>query len=160
MLTGCAVQEGRTFLLERGALSAEIAGFRNNKGEAIVSLFSVDGGFPKDMERAWQNQRLKIESGRAHALFTDVPYGEYALSVLHDENGDKQMKSSWLGQPREGFGFSGRPRYNFGPPTFSDAAFLLVSTNREIVIWMKYETERKKTQGKRRTAQDGKPGTE
>lgn len=156
MITGCAVNDIRTFPQQTGELSVEMKGFRNDDGEAMVSLFSADKGFPDDTEKAWQNRWVKIESGRAQTRFTDVPYGRYALSVLHDEDADGQMKTRWLGQPLEGFGFSGRPEYNFGPPAFADAAFLLVSATREIVVWMRYDTGRKTKQGERRSTQDGK----
>ncbi len=156
MITGCAVKDTRPFPQETGELSVEIQGFRNDDGEAIVSLFSVPGGFPEDTERAWQNRWVNIVSGRTHVRFTAVPYGKYALSVLHDEDADGQMKTIWLGQPLEGFGFSGRPEYNFGPPDFADASFLLVSATRKVVVWMRYDTLRKSKQGERRSTQDGK----
>jgi len=156
LISGCAAKTDRTFAQRTGELSVEIEGFRNDKGEVIISLFTVDGGFPNNMERAWQNQQVKIESGRAHVLIADVPYGEYAMSFLHDEDGDQQMKSGWLGKPLEGFGFSGSPEYTFGPPAFSDASFLLVSAKREIVARVRYDTKCKKNRGERRSAQDGK----
>lgn len=151
LVTGCATS--RSFPDKMGLVSAEIEGFRNDDGEAIVSLFSADGGFPDNMAKAWHNLRLKINSGRVRAVFTSVPYGEYALCVLHDEDADSRMKSSWLGQPLEGFGFSGRPDYNFGPPDFADAAFSLLSENRQIVIRMRYATVRKEKQVERRIGQ-------
>jgi uncharacterized protein (DUF2141 family) len=156
LLVGCATKSSQTFAPKTSALSVQVEAFRNDKGEAIVSLFSVNGGFPDDMERAWKTLRLKIDSGRIHALFTDVPHGEYALCVLHDEDGDSQMRRSWLGQPLEGFGFSGRPEYSFGPPDFAGAAFLMISEAREIVVRMRYDTVRKEKQNERRTGQGGK----
>jgi len=156
LVTGCAAKSERTFAQKRGELSVVIDGFRNDEGEAIISLFMQKDGFPDDMEKAWQSLEVDIESGRAQALFPDLPYGEYALSLLHDEDGDKQMKSSWLGKPREGFGFSGRPDYNFGPPDFADSSFLLVSDDREIMVRVKYDTMRQKRQNEGRAAQNGK----
>lgn len=155
-IAGCVTKSPLALSGQTGNISAEIEGFRNGKGEAIVSLFSAAGGFPEDMERALQNMRLKIESGRVRAVFESVPYGEYALCVLHDEDGDSRMKSNWLGQPREGFGFSGLPDYSFGPPDFADAAFLLISEGREIVIRMRYNTARREKQNERRSGQAGK----
>jgi len=156
LVTGCAAKSERTFAQKRGELSVVIDGFRNDEGEAIISLFMQKDGFPDDMEKAWQSLEVDIESGCAQALFPDLPYGEYALSILHDEDGDKQMKSSWLGKPREGFGFSGQPDYNFGPPTFADSAFLLVAADREIMVRVKYDTMRQKRQNEGRAAQNGK----
>ena len=154
---GCAEQAVRSFPQKNGELSVDIEGFRSDEGKAIISLYAAGGGFPDGIERAWQTQSVIIESGHVHVLFTGVPYGEYALSALHDEDGDGQMKKSWLGQPLEGFGFSGRPEYNFGPPAFADTSFLLLSATREIEVWMRYDTLRKNKQAERRTAQDGKP---
>jgi uncharacterized protein (DUF2141 family) len=46
-----------------------------------------------------------------------VPPGDYALLVLHDENGNNKV-DTMLGIPREGVGFSRNPRLMFGPPRF------------------------------------------
>jgi uncharacterized protein (DUF2141 family) len=156
LLAGCVEKAKPVFPQATGTLSVEIRGLRSDKGEALVSLFSSKDGFPDDMGKAWQNLHVKIKEGRALADFTALPYGTYALGVLHDEDINGQMDSSWLGQPREGFGFSGRPEYNFGPPSFDDTAFLMVSKSRQIVVWMRYETERENKQNKRRTDQNGK----
>lgn len=156
LTTGCSSKSDHTFSNQTGTLSVEIEGFQNDRGEAIVSLFSNDVGFPDVMVKAWKNLRLGIDSGRASAVFSSLPYGEYALCVLHDEDGDSQMKSSWLGQPLEGFGFSGRPEYGFGPPDFADASFVLISESREILVRMRYDTVRRETQNERRHGRDDK----
>jgi uncharacterized protein (DUF2141 family) len=157
LAAGCAEKIDLVASQGTGNLSVEIRGFRSDQGEALVSLFSSKEGFPEDMGKAWQNLHVKIKEGRALADFTALPYGTYALGVLHDEDMNGKMDSSWLGQPREGFGFSGRPEYNFGPPSFDDTAFLMVSKSRQLVVWMRYETERQNKQNKRRTDKDGKP---
>jgi len=59
-----------------------------------------------------------------------------------------RMERSWLGLPREGFGFSGRPEYNFGPLSFVDTAFLLPAKSKQVVVWMRYETDRQQKQDK------------
>jgi uncharacterized protein (DUF2141 family) len=157
LFSGCAEKAEQVFPQATGILSVEIEDFRSDQGEALVSLFPSQDGFPEDMGKARKNLHVKIKDGRALAAFTALPYGAYALGVLHDEDMNGQMDSSWLGQPREGFGFSGRPEYNFGPPSFDDTAFLMVSKSRQIVVWMRYETERQNKQNKRRTDQNGKP---
>lgn len=157
LVAGCVEKAALTFPQQAGALSVEMAGFRNDDGEALVSLFSSKEGFPDNMGKAWQNLHVQIKNGRALAVFADLPYGDYGLAVLHDEDMDGQMESSWLGQPLEGFGFSGRPEYNFGPPAFDETVFLLASATRQVVVWMRYETERQNKQNQRRADQNGKP---
>lgn len=157
LLAGCAGKTEPVFPQETGTLSVEIKGFRSDKGEALVFLFSRKDGFPEDADKAWQTLHVNIKEGRARADFFALPYGTYALSVLHDEDMDGRMETSWLGLPREGFGFSGRPEYNFGPPGFEDTTFLLVSKAKQVVIWVRYETDRQHKQNKRRADQNGKP---
>ncbi len=47
----------------------------------------------------------------------------YAISAIHDENGNRQLDRSLIGVPTEGFGFSHNPRILFGPPSFAKARF-------------------------------------
>jgi len=42
-------------------------------------------------------------AGTMTITFDDVPPGEYALSALHDENGDQQMQFAPSGMPAEGW---------------------------------------------------------
>lgn len=157
LVVGCSAPSERFFASNSGDLTVLIDGFRNTDGEAIVSLFSRRSGFPDDMGKAFRNRRVKIVAGQARAEFSGVPYGEYALSVLHDEDGDRQMKKGWLGSPREGFGFSGHPAYKFGAPAFDDAAILLVSATAEITVEMRYDTPRQENRDRLRSVQEGKP---
>lgn len=60
--------------------------------------------------------------GRMVLEVEDVPAGEYALLVFHDENDNRQLDVNFIGIPREPVGFSNeyRPR---GAPTFRNARF-------------------------------------
>lgn len=157
LFAGCAKKIESVYPQATSTLTVEIKGFRSDKGEALVSLFSSEDGFPDDMQKAWQNLHVSIKAGRAEAEFPVLPYGLYALVVLHDEDLDGKMERSLFGLPREGFGFSGRPEYNFGPPDFDDTTFLLAAKSRQIVVWMRYETDRQNKQNKRRAGQNSKP---
>ena len=54
----------------------------------------------------------------------ELPPGEYALLVYHDENNNRRIDKNFIGIPLEPIGFSNRyvPR---GPPSFSRAAFVI-----------------------------------
>lgn len=57
-------------------------------------------------------------------MFPDVPPGVYAVSVLHDEDGDRELDTNLFGMPTEGWAVS----RNLGPsglsaPSFEDARF-------------------------------------
>ena len=40
-------------------------------------------------------------------MFKDLDYGEYAVSVLHDKNGNKRMDFNEQGMPQEDWAMSG-----------------------------------------------------
>ena len=65
-------------------------------------------------------------NARVTIVFNDVPPGEYAISLLHDENGNGKADTV-LFLPKEGFGFSRDAKARFGPPKFSAAAFTVDS---------------------------------
>lgn len=62
--------------------------------------------------------------------------GDYALALVHDENGNGRM-DTFLGMPREGFGFSRDAPVRFGPPRFEDARFALEGSQ-TLVVTMRY----------------------
>lgn len=156
-IMSCAPAPSRDFADRVGSLTVDLQDFRNDQGVVILSLYAGAEGFPDEMGKAWSNLTVKVVSGRARAIFVDVPYGQYALSVLHDEDNDGRMKSSWLGTPLEGFGFSGRADLKFGPPAFAETAFLFVSPTREMSVSIRYETARSERLEQRKSDRSGKP---
>ena len=142
-------------------LSVMIEGFRSDRGLAIVSLFDRPEGFPDSVAASRQTLSVSITNASARAVFENLSRGEYAVSVLHDEDGDGRMSTSLFGLPREGFGFSGKPGYWFGQPTFNEASFLLLDEAHELSVSMRYETGRRdhqqQRQQQRRQGEPDKP---
>jgi uncharacterized protein (DUF2141 family) len=67
---------------------------------------------------------VKLVGGKATVRFENIPYGAYALAVLHDVDGDGKMKHNPIGAPLEPVGFSsGATVGMFGPPDFAKAKF-------------------------------------
>lgn len=159
LLAGGCVAPAPPVIFAEGAatLTIHLAGFRNDQGEAIVSLFRGERGFPDEVAASAATVQVAIREGQATAVFTAIPYGDYAVSVLHDEDGDGQMATSLLGTPREGFGFSGAPDYRFGHPAYAQVRFLLVEPQREMTIGMRYETGRRQHQEDGRAAETHRP---
>jgi len=141
-------------------LTVALEGFHNDRGTAIVSLFHGKKGFPDEVAASVSTLNVAIQGGKATVTFADLPYGDYALSVLHDEDGDGQMATGLLGAPREGFGFSGYPDYRFGHPDYQQVRFLLVEPHREMNIGIRYETGRRLHQEEGRAAETRRPSQE
>lgn len=53
-----------------------------------------------------------------HPIIAEVPPGSYAITVLHDLNGNHELDKTFFGMPTEPFGFSRNPKLFFGPPSY------------------------------------------
>lgn len=102
-------------------LVVEMKGFRSDKGKALVALFASKEGFPDSPKKALRRIEVDIKKKAAVAVLNNVAPGTYAVAVLHDEDGNKSMKTGLFGIPKEGYGASQDARGNFGPPSFGDA---------------------------------------
>lgn len=106
-------------------LVVEMKGFRADKGKALVALFAGKDGFPDHPKKAIRRLEVEIKKRAAVAVLSGVPPGTYAVAVLHDEDGDREMKTGLFGIPKEGYGASQDARGRFGPPSFGDAKFAI-----------------------------------
>ncbi len=50
---------------------------------------------------------------------------EFAVAAHHDENGNNKLDTRWLVIPNEPLGMSNNAKGGMGPPSYSDAAFIL-----------------------------------
>jgi len=100
----------------------EIEGLRSSEGFILLSLFKDGKGYPDEPEKAFRKIKISIKDKQASADFADLPNGDYAIVVLHDENNNLKMDKN-LGIPNEGYGFSNNVMGLMGPPSFSKASF-------------------------------------
>ena len=107
---------------DMGTLKVEIAGLRSSGGVVLISLFKDGKGYPDEPEKAFKKTKISIRHNKASIDFTNLPVGEYAIVVLHDENNNLKMDKN-LGIPKEGYGFSNNVMGLMGPPSFSKASF-------------------------------------
>jgi uncharacterized protein (DUF2141 family) len=120
-----------------GSVDAGIEGFRSLKGQVLVCLTTQADRFPNCQDDP-QARRLTVPTTHAAALrFGDLPSGNYALALIHDENANGKLDTV-LGIPREGFGFSRNPAIRFGPPKFVESRFAVTSGTTDESIRVKY----------------------
>jgi uncharacterized protein (DUF2141 family) len=124
--------------VETGQLKVKITGLRKPQGNIMGSLFNSKEGFPGDASKAIKKTVVKIESGELVFYFKDIPFGTYAVGVMHDENNNKEMDTNFIGIPKEGFGVSNNAKGKFGPPSYDDAKFQFTKDGQEIAIKVTY----------------------
>lgn len=122
----------------KGSIIVEAVGFENDKGKARLLLFSDKEKkyFPSEQDSAFIRRILPIEDNKVVFQLDSLPYGDYAVSVHHDENNDGKVNSNWLGIPKEGLGASNNAKGTFGPPSFEKAKITLNKPEISITINM------------------------
>jgi uncharacterized protein (DUF2141 family) len=120
-----------------GEVVVAVDGMRSAKGLIRACLTAKSKAFP-DCRRDPAARRLTVLADDAGALrFAALPSGRYAVSLLHDENGNGRADMALL-LPREGFGFSRDAPVRFGPPKFARAAFRVSGGSVAMPIRMRY----------------------
>lgn len=110
------------FLMLQGAsapaalVEVDIQGMRNARGLIQACLTRNPKHFP-DCRRDPSALRQTVPATVRQLRFVDVPPGRYAVTVFHDSNANARL-DTFLGIPREGFGFSRNPTIRFGAPQF------------------------------------------
>ncbi len=111
---------------QTGTIVVTIDALRNCDGNIRVALWASENGFLRDPDSAFRRVMSVIEGETVEFVFTDIPFGEYAVSAFHDENEDGNHNKNFLGKPTEGYCISNGARGGlFGPPGFDDASFTL-----------------------------------
>jgi uncharacterized protein (DUF2141 family) len=105
-------------------LEVEVQGVRSSEGLVQVALYREESSFLK-FDRVFRNANAPAEEGVTKVVFTDLPAGQYAIAIFHDENANDELDTNWLGIPREPLGFSRARMKTFGPPSFRDCVINL-----------------------------------
>jgi uncharacterized protein (DUF2141 family) len=121
-----------------GNLEIRIAGLRNAKGKISVNLFNKSDGFPDDPMKSFGWKTVKIVPDTIVIVFEELPYGNYAVSVLHDENSNGKMEKNFLGIPKEGFAFSNNYAPRIKSPSFDAAKVILNQPKKKASLIMLY----------------------
>jgi uncharacterized protein (DUF2141 family) len=69
--------------------------------------------------------RTLLANRQASVSLGDLAPGRYAVSVIHDANGNGDIDRNLLGVPTESYGFSNNARPKLAPPSFDDAAVVV-----------------------------------
>lgn len=113
------------------SLTIRVVGLTSTDGQVRVAVF--------ESEESWLDSpahEIVLEAGDPAAEWTieNLPYGDYAVAVFHDENGNGLQDTNFVGMPTEPFGFSNDARRPFGPARWDEAMIVVSSPLHEIEI--------------------------
>lgn len=117
------------------SLDVTIDGLRSTKGMIRLCLTTDPKAFPDC--KSGSTIKRSVAASAPHIRIDDLPPGTYAIAVIHDENGNAKL-DTFMGIPREGFGFSRNPVIRFGPPSFKSTEFAVGGEGASQQVRMKY----------------------
>jgi uncharacterized protein (DUF2141 family) len=107
-----------------------IRGLESNAGELQIEVYgeAQRATFPYAERGVTADLRVSAKAlaqpgKQASVSLGDLAPGRYAVSVIHDANGNGDIDLNLLGMPLEAYGFSNGVRPTLHAPSFDDAAF-------------------------------------
>lgn len=113
-------------------LTVEITDLRTEKGAVMVALIDSAAGW-NDGSKAIARRKLTPEGDKLTLAFDDLKPGQYAVQVMHDENGNGKLDTNFIGMPTEGYGFSNNPQV-MRRPTYDEARFELGADDATVAV--------------------------
>jgi uncharacterized protein (DUF2141 family) len=105
-------------LIAQGKIEVTIRNIQPATGNIRVGLFNNEDDFLKN---AVQGKVVKASATEVRVVFDNLAKGEYAVSIIHDENENGELDTNAIGIPKEGFAFGNNAMGTFGPPSFEKA---------------------------------------
>ena len=105
-----------------------VSGIESDQGEIACLLFQQEEGFPNRFDSAFNQVKYPAVAGMLTCTFSDVEPGRYAVSVVHDENGNQKVDTSFIGTSKEAWGVTNNVRPPRRSPRFSEAAIWVSAT--------------------------------
>ncbi len=133
LLTGMGVMANAQDTTYR--ITVTVTSIHRVTGNLEVALYNDPETFPKD-NREYRTRTIPVRETTATCYF-DVPAGDYALALYHDENGNGKCDKNLLRVPKEPFAFSNNIRPKLRAPSFASCKFL-VDDDRQITIRLDY----------------------
>ncbi|MDR0756381.1 MAG: DUF2141 domain-containing protein [Tannerella sp.] len=115
-------------------LTIVVDGIEKTEGVILVAVYDSTCF----LEKYVYGGIARVEGEEATVIVEGVEPGEYAVSVMHDENGNNKLDTGTFGIPTEKTGFSNNARGQMGPPSFKDCMFKLESDSVIYITLWKY----------------------
>lgn len=123
-------------IVAQNNITIDVQKIEGEHGFLQIGIFDTAKSFPK-VGGEYKVLKFKVADGQTHFIIKDLPDGEYAFAVHHDENSDGKMNTNMLGIPKEGYGFSRNFKPKLSAPKFSDCS-VKIQNDQKMIIRMIY----------------------
>jgi len=107
-------------------LTVFLSGIEPNRGQIVVSIYNNQDDFLL-IGKEYRTRIIKATTSEELVVFKDIPKGVYAVTTYQDRNSDGKMTKSFIGIPKEVFGFSNNYHPLLSAPHFDDCKFEIKS---------------------------------
>ena len=120
----------------QGDLIIHASGFADDRGQAAANLFRAGDNV---LHQPYIRVTAHIHDGKATLTFPNLAYGSYAVSVLHDINGNNKVDHNLAGMPAEPLGFSNGFKLSLfsGLPSYEKLRFEFSADSNSLEIVVK-----------------------
>ena len=122
--------------LPQATIDIDVQGLRNDRGMLHLCATRNRAHFP-DCRGDPSAYRQSVPAATSQLRLSGVVPGQYAISLFHDQNSNAKL-DTFLGVPREGFGFSRNPVIRFGAPNFDSVNMELPPGFTRTTVRMQY----------------------
>ena len=123
-------QENNLAEKSSGTFILSVVGLESDEGKAMIALFNSEEGY-SETGKNFKSNAIEIKDSKVVWTIEDLPFGEYAIKLYHDENGNGKMDKNMLGIPSEDYGFSNNASGSFGPADYEDAKFIFNTSGQQ-----------------------------
>jgi len=125
--------------LQSQNIEVTFSGIRSSVGQIRLEVFIDEESFEKEKGIAIKRFKKSNLINGEMTVKLDLPPGTYGLALLDDENIDDKMNYSFVGWPKEGFGFSNYYLSGLFKPKFEDFKFTIYKDQkRRVFMKIKY----------------------
>ena len=115
-------------------LEIDIENITISQGTLVVSIFNSAKSFDQNEVQEGFFQKIVVGSSQLQVVFENLPTGRYAIKAYHDANDNQKLDKTWMGIPKESYGFSNNIMGIMGPPSFEQSAFEVDSNTQHTLI--------------------------
>ena len=106
----------------RSKLHVVVEGAKNDRGNIVLAIFNNQQDFTR---KPYREKNIATLDAARGIIFNDLPDGDYAVVIFHDENANEMLDRNFLGVPKEGIAFSNNLPVKFSLPEFNEAKVAL-----------------------------------
>lgn len=108
--------------IAQNTITVTVNNIEKTKGNLEISLYNQAEAFPHTKGR-YKTGNVSVTGNSVTYKFSNIPDGEYAVALYHDENANGEMDKNVFGIPKEPYGFSNNIVPKMSAPSFKDCMF-------------------------------------